>query len=492
MSGLLREVLCSWVSAWHRESFRRKRPAQNRRPGLRPLRLELMEARALLSVTVASQPAAVFDSSHAAAAPVANVADFAHLNEGAQNAMPATIAGRYVFYNNSCFDAENKGRTDDDAIATDKTALLPGEKATFANYTSYSRGINGIIVDIADAAGPITAADFQFKVGNGDDASTWATASTPTVSTRLLADQHTTRVTLTWADNAIQQQWLQVEVLATAATALATPEVFYFGNAIGESGDSPADASVTPGDALIAASHTQAFKRLAATSPYDYNRDGVINATDAILALNSSTAITEALQLITPVPMADAGVSDQSNNATSAGVTVVSAAVTALAPETGNASGFESNAATTSDSNAAPVLADVQTTVCASFANRDLCPPGTVIGPRADSTTDRVNAAAKVFAATSSAAAVAPTIDTGVHGVAGDESLNQIDGKSAAIADQGASLERIPSIDRQRCVQTLMAALSDSDENNSALPVFSRAATATDAVFASLAQTALL
>ncbi|MGD0655988.1 MAG: hypothetical protein ABSA16_16755, partial [Thermoguttaceae bacterium] len=77
----------------------------------------------------------------------------------------STIAGRYIFYNNSKFD----GTSDSAAIATDKAALLPGQKATFANYTSYSLGINGIIVDIKGLANPgaLDAADFQFKVGNG-------------------------------------------------------------------------------------------------------------------------------------------------------------------------------------------------------------------------------------------------------------------------------------------------------------------------------------
>ena len=48
--------------------------------------------------------------------------------------------------------------TDDEAIASDKVALLPGETATFANYTSYARGINGIMVDIADLASEPTLA----------------------------------------------------------------------------------------------------------------------------------------------------------------------------------------------------------------------------------------------------------------------------------------------------------------------------------------------
>ena len=52
------------------------------------------------------------------------------------------------FHNDSTFDGENgsSNLTDDNAIATDKTALLPGQAATFANYSSYTDGLNGIMV----------------------------------------------------------------------------------------------------------------------------------------------------------------------------------------------------------------------------------------------------------------------------------------------------------------------------------------------------------
>jgi len=61
----------------------------------------------------------------------------------------AEVVGRHIFYNQSAFDGNNAqaNAADDNAIATDKQALLPGESATFANYTSYSRGINGIMDD---------------------------------------------------------------------------------------------------------------------------------------------------------------------------------------------------------------------------------------------------------------------------------------------------------------------------------------------------------
>jgi len=46
-------------------------------------------------------------------------------------------------------------------------------------------------------------------------------------------------VTLIWADNTIQKQWLEVTVLATVNTGLAAPDVFYFGNAMGKRATAP-------------------------------------------------------------------------------------------------------------------------------------------------------------------------------------------------------------------------------------------------------------
>ncbi|MCK4276210.1 MAG: right-handed parallel beta-helix repeat-containing protein, partial [Phycisphaerae bacterium] len=150
------------------------------------------------------------------------------------------VAGRHVFYNNSAWDGNDPAANaaDDAAIATDKTALLPNQVATFANYTSYLRGINGVMVDIDGLAGTPTASDFEFKVGNDNNPGAWPTGPAPTsVAVRAGAGAGgSDRITIIWADNAIEKQWLQVTVLATANTGLATNDVFYFGNAIGETG----------------------------------------------------------------------------------------------------------------------------------------------------------------------------------------------------------------------------------------------------------------
>ena len=210
----------------------------------------------------------------------------------------STIAGRKLFYNNSKFDAA----TDANAIATDKQALLPGSTATFANYTSYSKGINGIFVDIQKLAipGALTAADFTFKVGNDNNPAAWTTAPSP-ASVTVLAGAGTggaDRVVLTWTDNAIDNQWLQITVKANANTGLAAADVFYFGNAIGESGNNSGNAVVDSQDESLALANKSGFASAPITNSYDFNRDGRVTVADVLLARHNHTDTGGALVLI--------------------------------------------------------------------------------------------------------------------------------------------------------------------------------------------------
>jgi len=188
-----------------------------------------------------------------------------------------------------------------------KEALLPNPSgtstATFKNYTSYSRGINGVMVDIDDAFDPtsITADDFEFRVGNDNTPSGWSLAPAPTsVTVREGAGTNgSDRVTIIWADNAIEKEWLRVEVKATPETGLAVPDVFYFGNAVGESGNSTTDAMVTTTDEEQARDNTHGLLNLAAISdPCDFNRDRVVNMADRLIARGNQTDSTTALKLI--------------------------------------------------------------------------------------------------------------------------------------------------------------------------------------------------
>ena len=62
---------------------------------------------------------------------------------------PSAVLTRAIVYNNSTFDGNNAAANsaDDSAIATDKAPLFSGFTASFNNYTSFTRGINAIIVD---------------------------------------------------------------------------------------------------------------------------------------------------------------------------------------------------------------------------------------------------------------------------------------------------------------------------------------------------------
>jgi len=216
----------------------------------------------------------------------------------------AVVTGRHVFYNNSAHDGNGAAASvaDDGAIATDKAALLPGGTATFANYTSYARGINGVMIDIAGLpGGALSAGAFVLRVGNGGaPGGAWAVAPAPaSVTVRPGAGVGgAARVTLVWADGAIRRQWLRVTVPASAASGLPAADEFYFGNAIGETGDSAADALVTTADSLGARYHPSAGP-VAVGNVYDFDRDADVDADDVAIARANATTAATALQLIT-------------------------------------------------------------------------------------------------------------------------------------------------------------------------------------------------
>jgi hypothetical protein len=183
-------------------------------------------------------------------------------------------------------------------------ALLPGAgSATFANLSSYTRGINGIMIDLAGSHPNITAADFSFKLGNNNTPSSWSTAPAPvSVTVRAGAGvSGSDRIELLWADGAIQNTWLQVTVAANANTGLAADDVFYFGNAVGDSGlgDTATLASVSVTDELGARNNPQSlFNNIPTSNIFDFNRDGVVNVTDSLVPRNQPTNIGNAVRYI--------------------------------------------------------------------------------------------------------------------------------------------------------------------------------------------------
>ncbi len=212
------------------------------------------------------------------------------------------VVGRYVFYDRSAFGDSAAPTSADAAIAVDKTPLLPEQKATFANYTSYGRGINGVMVDLVglpDGAVP-SADDFVLRVGNSGEPAGWTDAPAPASVTlrRGEGTDGSDRLTLVWPDYAIRNRWLQV-TLPADRFGLPADDVFYFGNAVGDAGNSAGDAMVTATDLLLARNNPRNFLDPAGVEfPYDYNRDQRVNATDMLLVRNNQTNFLTALTLL--------------------------------------------------------------------------------------------------------------------------------------------------------------------------------------------------
>ena len=214
------------------------------------------------------------------------------------------LLARQVFYNDSSFDGNDPlaNAADAAAIAVDKTPLRPGQSATLANYTSYDKGINGIMVDIAELpVESLTAADFGFMVGNSGDLAN--SAAPEPLSIDVLPGMGiggVDRVTIIWPDGAIRNQWLQIVVRATETRALPDDDVFYFGNAVGEWGNATGNTIVNATDEIMARNFQHGPLNLAAIDdPCDYNRDGLVNGTDQIIARNNQTNPLTMLRLIT-------------------------------------------------------------------------------------------------------------------------------------------------------------------------------------------------
>ena len=245
---------------------------------------------------------------------------------------PPYVTGRHVFYNNSAWDGNDPSPniSDDGAIATgeQKQVLLPGQIVSFRNYTSYWRGINGIMVDIDDISSMPTTADFGIRVNEAADPNLWSTGPTPTVSIRPGEGVGgSDRVTLIWADGAILNQWVEVTVLATPNTGLAVDDVFYLGNAVG---DCDGDGEVGSSDYGTFAGEFGLSGGIGAMVA-DFNADGWTDLSDFAIMRG---AIDNSVSTPTIPPAPAAPPAPVTGGEAGLDVLAVPAAVTSVNPET--------------------------------------------------------------------------------------------------------------------------------------------------------------
>jgi hypothetical protein len=220
----------------------------------------------------------------------------------AVRAVEPEVAGRFVFYNNSARDGGDPAANpaDDAALAADKYPLFAPGGAAPQNITSYHKGINGVIIDIADlpAGAVLTADDFDFRSGNGSAAG-WSSGPAPTSITlrRGAGIGGADRVTLVWPDydprnpnnpdDAVANGYLRVTVKATPDTGLTRPDTFYFGNLIGDTlAAAPRGRSAYRVDArdLAGLVGSLGSTNANAIAWYDHNGDGQVTARDFVIA----------------------------------------------------------------------------------------------------------------------------------------------------------------------------------------------------------------
>jgi len=236
---------------------------------------------------------------------------------------PASIAGRRIFYNNSKFDGNTAGVSvsDDAAIAPDRSPYFAGSGiAPLSSITSYLKGINGIMVDIADAAGTLTVNDFTFKVGSNNSLGTWTNAPAPQAfSVRPGAGAGgSDRVEIIWADGAIKNTWLQVIVEGNDSaggmntnTGLAGSDVFFFGNKVGDTQiSSPATVVTTSAGDELSARNNPGLN-VGITSIYDFDKNNLVSAGDQLAARSNAGLLTRISIAAPPAgPLAAADGSD--------------------------------------------------------------------------------------------------------------------------------------------------------------------------------------
>ena len=175
--------------------------------------------------------------------------------DGTDESAPATvsievtpsgpIAGRHVFYNNSSLDGQNPaaGVADNNAIATEKWVLLPGQTISPGKVFAGTQGINGLMIDIdgvGDAAN-LGPDDFVVRTGTGGDPIGWDVLGfvdaqrVPEVTVREGDGVGgSDRVTLTWPDGTLTNTYVEVTVLANGRTGLADRDVFYAASQVGD------------------------------------------------------------------------------------------------------------------------------------------------------------------------------------------------------------------------------------------------------------------
>ena len=266
------------------------------------------------------------------------------------------VLGNRLFYNNSKYDNNNTaiGASDDLAIASDKIGYTTGALSNFSAVSGFNKGITGVMVDLASGIGThsninLTSGDITFKISpvtfvttTFNQLSTWTAApGAANISVRLGAGAGgSDRLEITWANLAITNTWLEVNVKANANTGLTADDVFYFASVIGNSGvgDTTALSRDDANDFTATGNNI-----IGVTTPVwnvmDYTKDFKVDANDGTVNTNNVFTLHYIANPTGPFapdagpsasPAAAPAVSVSSNAAVASGLSLTSSLPTAL------------------------------------------------------------------------------------------------------------------------------------------------------------------
>ena len=225
-------------------------------------------------------------------------------------AQKAQIVARHIFYNNSYYDGNKAAidpapiaganNDDSDAIDPSKSPLMAGAGlATFANWTGYTKGINGLIYDVKDATRAPEVGDFQFL----DITRTGTGAGVPKAPNGFAVlpgagVDGSDRVVITFADGSIIDTWLQVTI--GTGFGLETAETHWWANAQADCGTvQGTNILVDATDEIQARANPRNFLNRAPVDwPWDYNKDSLCDATDQLLSRNNPKTFLNCVRII--------------------------------------------------------------------------------------------------------------------------------------------------------------------------------------------------
>lgn len=182
-------------------------------------------------------------------------------------------------------------------IDTGKSLAKESASPTLLSYNNLINsvgGIRGLLFDVQDLAGTVTASDFVFQMSptGAFDASlpanqpaNWASAPAPAV---VLVNPigSNDRISVLFNAGSIQNRWLRITVLANANTGLTTPEVYYVGHLLGET-TGPSGLVFTVAFADITPIRSAAGNVVDASSTVDIDKNGTVSFAD-ISAMRSN------------------------------------------------------------------------------------------------------------------------------------------------------------------------------------------------------------